>query len=106
MSDAIGARSARVTLQSPARTPDDIGGASLGWTSQGDVWAAIEASDAGVSTGFDAARGVSGYRLVINRRADLRTGWRVLWGARVLLIVGVRDDGAMRQTLDCQEEST
>jgi head-tail adaptor len=45
-------------------------------------------------------------RLTINRRADLRTGWRVLWGARVLRVVGVRDDGAARQTLDCQEDNS
>lgn len=106
MSDAIGALRSRVTLQSPTRTLDDVGGAVLGWTGQGDVWAAIEVSGAGVNADFDAARGVSSYRLTINRRAELRTGWRVLWGARVFRVVGVRDDGAMRQTLDCQEENT
>lgn len=106
MSDAIGALNARVTLQSPTRTLDDIGGAGLSWSSQGDVWAAIEASGAGVTADFDAARGLSSYRVIINRRADLHTGWRVLWGARVLRIVGVRDDGAARQTLECAEEAT
>lgn len=105
MTDAIGALRARVTLQSPTRTLDDVGGAVLGWTGQGDVWAAIEASSVGVGADFDAARGVSAYRFTINRRTDLRTGWRILWGARALRVVGVRDDGAARQTIECQEEN-
>lgn len=106
MSDAIGALRARVTLQSPTRTLDDLGGAVLGWLGQGEVWAAIGALNSSVSADFDAARGASGYRLIINRHPDLRTGWRVLWGSRVLRVVGVRDDGAARQTLDCLEENT
>ena len=33
-----------------------------------------------------------------------RAGWRVIWGARVLSVVGVSDGGAPRIVLVCEEE--
>lgn len=96
---------ARVTLQSPARTPDDLGGAALAWTSQGDVWAEISAGGASQGADYDTAPSVSVYRLVINRRDDVRAGWRALWGARALRIVGVSDEGDARIDLHCEQES-
>lgn len=100
----IGAMRARVRLERPTRTADDLGGASLAWANEGDVWAAIEAAGAGGAAAFDAAPSISAYRLTINRRDGVRAGWRVVWGGRVLRIVGVRDEGAPRIILNCEEE--
>jgi head-tail adaptor len=47
---------------------------------------------------------VSAFRVTINRRNDVRAGWRVIWGARVLRVVGVSDGGAPRIVLVCEEE--
>jgi head-tail adaptor len=104
MSDAIGAMRARVRLESPTRSADNLGGASISWSSQGDVWAEIAAAGASQSADLDAAPSLSGYTLAINRRGDVRAGWRALWGVRVLRIVGVRDAGAARIELVCEEE--
>ena len=79
MSDAIGAMRARVRLQSPVRADDDLGGAALSWAEQGQAWAAIEAGGASQSPAFDTQPSVSAYRVTINRRADVRAGWRVIW---------------------------
>lgn len=87
------------------RASDAIGGGALSWSNEGDVWARVEPSGAGRGVGFDTAPAVSRYRLAINRREDVRAGWRVLWGARVLRIVGVRDEGAARIDLICEEET-
>ncbi|HRE44326.1 MAG TPA: head-tail adaptor protein [Terricaulis sp.] len=95
---------ARVRLESPARAADDLGGASLAWANEGDVWAAIEAAGVGGAAAFDAAPSISAYRFTIHRRDDLRAGWRVVWGDRVFRIVGVRDEGAARIILNCEEE--
>jgi SPP1 family predicted phage head-tail adaptor len=103
MSDAIGALKARVTLQSQVRVADEIGGAAIAWSDQGDVWAEIVCFGAGESAAFDAAASISAYRLTINRR-DVRSGWRVAWGERLLRITGVRDEGAARIELSCKEE--
>lgn len=104
MSDAIGALRARVKLQSPTRIADELGGAAIAWSDEGDVWAEIEAGGVGESAAFDASPSTASYRVTINRRDDVRAGWRIVWGARRLRIIGVADDGAPRLQLNCQEE--
>lgn len=105
MSDTIGALRARVMLQSQTRVADEIGGAAIAWIDQDQVWAEIEATGAGESAPFDAAGSTTSFRVTINRRAGVRAGWRVAWGERVLRITGVRDDGAPRIQLNCEEEA-
>jgi head-tail adaptor len=100
----MGAMRARVTLQSPARVADEIGGTAIAWLDQGEIWAAIEALGAGETAAFDAAVSTGGYRVTINRVGGARAGWRVVWAERVLRILGVRDDGAPRIELICEEE--
>lgn len=104
MSDAIGALRTRVTLQHPTRVADEIGGAAILWVSAGDVWAEISANGASQGADYDAAPSVTSFSVVLYRCEDVRAGWRVRWGARVLRVTGVRDDGAPRMTLVCEEE--
>jgi len=105
MNDAIGAMRARVMLQSPTRVADEIGGAVLSWADEGAVWAEIVAGGAGEIAAHDRTRGRATYRVTINRYADVRAGWRVLWGDRSLRVTGVVDDGAARMGLNCEEEA-
>ncbi|MEQ1817356.1 MAG: phage head closure protein [Terricaulis sp.] len=105
MSEAIGALRARVKLQSPTRIADELGGTAISWADAGDVWAEIEAGGAAEDAAFDAATSVATYRATINRRDDVRAGWRVAWGTRRLRIVGVADEGAPRIQLMCREET-
>lgn len=104
MSDVIGAMRARIMLQHPTRIADEIGGAAILWTSAGDVWAEIGASGVSDGADYDTERSASAYEVRINRRDDVRAGWRALWGARRLRIIGVRDEGAPHITLTCEEE--
>ena len=106
MTDAIGAARARVTLEEPVRVADEIGGAAILWTARGDVWAAIEAGGAGEAAVFDTLPSAASYTVTINRRDDVRAGWRVKWGPRRLRISGVSDEGAPRIVLRCEEERT
>jgi SPP1 family predicted phage head-tail adaptor len=93
-----------VTLQSPTRVADEIGGAAIAWTDQGEAWAVIHATSVAQLEQFDTRAAVSAFRVTINRRNDVRAGWRVIWGARVLRVVGVSDGGAPRIVLVCEEE--
>lgn len=104
MSEAIGAMRARVTLQSPGRVADEIGGAAIAWADGGEAWAAIVARGGSQTSAFDGSPAITLFDVTINRRTDIRVGWRVLWGGRVLRVVGVADDGAPRMTLACEEE--
>lgn len=102
---AIGARRARVTLQSPLRVADEIGGAAIAWSDAGAVWAAIEATRVAQAEAFDTAASTAGFRVTVNRRDNVRAGWRVVWGTRVLRVVGVSDYGAPAVVLFCEEET-
>ena len=104
MSGAIGTMRARVKLQSPTRVADELGGAAIAWTDAGDVWAEIEAGGVSQGEAFDAAPSVASFRVTINRRDDVRAGWRIAWATRRLRILGVADDGGPRVQLNCQEE--
>ena len=95
---------ARVMLQSPLRVADEIGGAAIAWSDEREVWAAIEALSASEAAAYDAAISTGGFHVAINRFDGVRAGWRIVWGERVLRIAGVRDDGAARVELICEEE--
>lgn len=104
MSDAIGVLRARVTLEAPTRIADEIGGAAILWENEGEAWASIDAGAAGEAAAQDGLVAVTALRVTIHRRADVRAGWRVVWGERRLRIVGIIDDGAPRIVLVCEEE--
>lgn len=104
MIDRVGAQRARIALERPVRVGDELGGAVLSWSPEGEVWASVIATGAAQSVAFDSAPTLASYRLFINRRDDVRPGWRAIWNARPLRIVGVRDDGGPRIELDCEEE--
>lgn len=103
MSDLIGAMRARVMLQSPTRLADEIGGAAIAWSNEGEAWARIEALGAGQNAAYDGAPAYGALRVSINRRA-VAAGWRIVWGARRLRITGVSDGGGARIDLTCEEE--
>ena len=105
MSSGISAMRARVKLQGPTRVADELGGAAIYWSDEGDVWAEIDASSASERAAFDAAPSVAAYSVTINRHEGVRAGWRVAWGVRRLRITGVVDDGAPRVVLSCAEET-
>lgn len=104
MSEAIGAMRARVALQSPQRVADEIGGAAIVWSDEGDAWARIEARAAVERATFDGLGSEATFRVELHRREGVRGGWRLVWGERVLRIVGVVDDGGARIELACVEE--
>jgi SPP1 family predicted phage head-tail adaptor len=105
MNDPIGAMRARVTLQEPVRVADEIGGAVIGWTPRGEVWAEIEAR-----TGFervmnDAAFSSADLRVSIRSREEVRYPWRIVWDSRILRVIGRADAGGTRIVLFCREET-
>jgi head-tail adaptor len=104
MNDTIGAMRARVTLTRPVRVADEIGGAALMWINAGDAWAEVAAGVAGERADYDGEPSTATFIVRINRRDEVRASWRVAWGARVLRVIAVRDDGEPRIDLICEEE--
>ena len=104
MTEAIGAMRSRITLQSPLRVADELGGAAILWTDVAEVWAAVDALSAASSAAHDTVVQRAAFRVVIYQRDDVRAGWRLLWGDRVLRVVGVVDGGGRRIDLMCEEQ--
>lgn len=94
----------RVALHEPVRTPDDIGGASILWTGRGDVWAQVVARGGSGGAAFDGEASLARYDVVMRERADVRAGWRLIWGVRTLRIVAATPAPNARLTLQCEEE--
>lgn len=105
MNDRIGALRVRLGLQSPERDEDDLGGATIAWVSQGEVWAELQAGGASQSAAFDTTPSIVNFVASIRAPHAVRAGWRALWGERVLSIRAVRDLGGARLELICEEES-
>lgn len=104
MTDAIGGMRARLTLQSPTRVADELGGAAILWMDEGDVWADVVERYGGYNEVFDTDSSVAFYNATIRRHEGVRAGWRVVWGPRRLRITGVLDAGKPHIVLQCEEE--
>jgi SPP1 family predicted phage head-tail adaptor len=104
VTDPIGALRARIKLQRPVRTADELGGATLSWADAGDVWAAIIAAPGAEAFAADALAATAPLRIIMRRVDGVRAGWRILWRARRFRIAAVADDGGPRLALSCEED--
>ena len=82
----IGALRERLLLQ----RPESVGGA-LTFTDVSGAWGQASA---------EAGR----HRFIIRARADVRAGWRLVWGARRFRVVAAFDADDARTELLCEEE--
>jgi head-tail adaptor len=82
---------ARLVLESPAPSTDDLGGGPAQFLPAGHVFAEIVALDDGETRTFAAVAPVSLYRCTLRRPAAVRSGWRVRWGDRVFRVRSMRD---------------
>ena len=101
----IGDLDNRITLETPVRTADSYGGATLTWSEIASVWARIEALSSRETTPREMRTHEIRYRITIRYRDDVTTDMRILHGAKQLLITGLRDpdEGHRWLVLDCVE---
>jgi len=104
MSDELGSLRERVTLQSLVRTGDDLGGAALTWSDAETVWAEIAARGGSLEAALDGAAARTAYRVRIRAPSAVSSGWRVVWGGRVLRILAVANGDPGALVLNCEEE--
>jgi SPP1 family predicted phage head-tail adaptor len=104
MKGPVASMRSRIKLQRPVRVADEIGGAAILWSDEAEVWAAVDVLSARQVVLYDAALSAASHRVVIYSRDDVRHGWRVIWGDRVLRVLGVIDGGGRRIDLVCEEE--
>lgn len=100
----IGAMRERVTLQSPLRTADGAGGASISWGEGISLWAKVEELGGGGIPSAERLAARTRLRVTIRYRKDVTTEMRLLWRLRAYDIRAHRDaDGEKRfLVLDCE----
>lgn len=102
--DRIGALSARIALQRPVRTPDDLGGAAVSYEAAGSVFAEPRARGVVFGAEQDGEPVLLRWELLIRAPHAIAPGWRAIWAdGRAMRIRAVQRDGAWI-TLTCEEE--
>jgi len=94
----------RVTIESPARTSDEAGGATIEWQSVGDVWAAIWPRAAYENLRNDRIAGTATHDIWIRYRKDVTPEMRIRCGNRVFAILGAIDIEDRSRWLKCPSE--
>lgn len=101
----IGRMRHRVILQRQATTQTLRGAQVFSWSDVAMVWAEVRSPSARERVAGDLEVAQATHLVVMRRRADTTSVNRVLWGTRVLSVLGVLDvDNRGRfQTLECVE---
>lgn len=89
----------RVTLQSRVAVTDAMGQAVITWTTQGLVWASVQALGAREFFAAAQTQQDDSIRVRIRHRADVDQTWRLLWRGLAYDITGIRFLGR-REYLD------
>jgi len=100
----IGELRHRVTLQTPVRTGDGGGGASIVWTPVIEVSAAVRPATGGESLDADRLSGLVSHEIWIRYRASVTPEMRFVFGSRVFDIRAVLDVDERRRWLRCLVE--
>ncbi|TRL30669.1 phage head closure protein [Rhizobium straminoryzae] len=103
-----GRRTARLVREVPVETADGQGGASLGWTAAGLLWAQIEPVSHAASELAGGRRVVLTHRIWIPWQTGVAAGQRLRKGTRIFAIQAVRDPDESGRFLvcDCEEEAS
>jgi head-tail adaptor len=102
----LGALRHRIAWETPTRTPDGHGGASLTWTHQADLWAAITTPAGTEIDQSDAIVGRMRWRIIVRAGRDIAPSHRMRWGRHTLDVRAVRrlDEGDTHLVIDALEQ--
>ena len=90
----------RITIEEPTLTPGDGGSFSVAWDMLAECWAEVmPISGAGEVVESEQLQTAERFRITLRYRADVTTSMRVVYGARILHIRSVTNDGEGCETL-------
>lgn len=101
----IGDLNKRVALQSPTLTADGMGGNTVAWGTEAQVWAAIWPTSAREQIEGGQQTMTVSHRMRIRYRSDVASDWRVKYGDRYFSIVSIINPNEKNAMLDllCRE---
>jgi SPP1 family predicted phage head-tail adaptor len=100
----IGSLNRRITLQSPTRTADGMGGFTVVWGTVDTVWAAVWPTSAREALEADKPQMTTTHRIRIRYRT-VDPSWRVQYGDRYFTIESILNPSEAGKMLDllCRE---
>ena len=81
----------RLAVQQPLKVADGQGGVSRTWTTFATMWAQVVPVGSSASVEADAAGATQRYRITLRSQLSLTTRHRLVEGARVYRIIGIRE---------------
>ncbi len=94
----------RLALESPSRTSDGAGGATVTWQEVAEVWAAVRVQAGAETFALDRVAGKVSHEIIIRYRADVTPAMRFREGMRHFDIRAVFDPDGRRHWLRCLAE--
>ncbi|MBO6899763.1 MAG: phage head closure protein [Rhizobiaceae bacterium] len=91
-----------VALESPALTPDGLGGYTENWVETATVFARIEPMGTTSRFGAGQTREVASHRITIRHRSDVASGMRFSANGRIFAILTVSDPDETGRYLVCR----
>jgi SPP1 family predicted phage head-tail adaptor len=100
-----GALRRRLRLEAPLDAPDEIGGATRGWTCVATLWAHVASLRGLTRLQGERLEQAITHRVTIRWRADVTGETRLTMGERVFAVRAARDpdEGRRVLVLDCEE---
>ena len=100
----IGNLDQRLMLQTPVRTADGAGGASVSWSLIAEVWGWVRAAGGTERLDADGLKGRVTHEVWLRHREGVKPDMRFLLGTRALDILSVIETGGRRRYLRCMCE--
>jgi SPP1 family predicted phage head-tail adaptor len=100
----IGTLRDRVRLETPERTDAGGGGATVTWSSLGQIYARIEPASGREIVEADGVTARVTHSILIRHRTDIGSHMRFAAGPRIFDIKSVRETGGHRRWLECHCE--
>jgi SPP1 family predicted phage head-tail adaptor len=97
----IGALRHRVTLETPVRSADGGGGATVAWTAVAELWASIVPMRGVETVVADQLAGQVSHAITVRHRAGLVPAMRFRLASRTFEIAAVIDVGEAHRLLRC-----
>lgn len=86
----------RITLQHELITADGLGGGARGYEDIATVWAEVTPVSNSETTDGVGIESTTIWRIRIRWREDITPATRILYGSRILTIIGMHDDASFQ----------
>lgn len=96
----------RITIETPAKTQNSVGEATLTWSTYATVWAKVQSLSGREAERYGEIVGFSGHKVTIRALSGLSTSMRVIYRGRTLEVGAINEyERVWYQELICTEKA-